>query len=73
MPWRITIAAFTSATFPDDTAGSPKRWTTGLASPQSPRRSRLDGRLHLEFPFAGSRMLRGLLAAEGWKIGRRYS
>jgi hypothetical protein len=25
---------------------------------------RLDG-LHLEFPFAGSRMLRGLLAAEG--------
>ena len=32
---------------------------------------RLD-RLHLEFPFAGSRMLRGLLAAEGWKIGRRH-
>src|SRR6202008_2722958 len=31
---------------------------------------RLD-RLHLEFPFAGSRMLRGLLAAEGCKIGRR--
>src|SRR5260370_35190760 len=31
---------------------------------------RLD-RLHLEFPFAGSRMLRGLLAAAGWKIGRR--
>src|SRR5213082_2411377 len=30
---------------------------------------RLD-RLHLEFPFAGSRMLRGLLAAEGCKIGR---
>ena len=30
---------------------------------------RLD-RLHLEFPFAGSRMLRGLLAAEGSKIGR---
>ena len=29
---------------------------------------RLD-RLHLEFPFAGSRMLRGLLAAEGCKIG----
>jgi hypothetical protein len=28
---------------------------------------RLD-RLHLEFPFAGSRMLRGLLAAEGWKM-----
>jgi hypothetical protein len=27
---------------------------------------RLD-RLHLEFPFAGSRMLRGLLAAEGCK------
>ena len=31
---------------------------------------RLD-RLHLEFPFAGSRMLRELLAAEGCKIGRR--
>src|SRR5260221_9214933 len=32
---------------------------------------RLD-RLHLEFPFAGSRMLRGLLAAEGSKIGRPH-
>ena len=32
---------------------------------------RLD-RLHLEFPFAGSRMLRGLLAAEGCQIGRRH-
>ena len=32
---------------------------------------RLD-RLHLEFPFAGSRMLRGLLVAEGRKIGRRH-
>src|SRR5436309_3276089 len=32
---------------------------------------RLD-RLHLEFPFAGSRMLRGLLAAQGSKIGRRH-
>jgi putative transposase len=32
---------------------------------------RLD-RLHLEFPFAGSRMLRGLLAAEGHKLGRRH-
>jgi putative transposase len=28
--------------------------------------------LHLEFPFAGSRMLRGLLAAEGYKLGRRH-
>jgi putative transposase len=28
--------------------------------------------LHLEFPFAGSRMLRGLLAAEGCKLGRRH-
>jgi putative transposase len=33
--------------------------------------SRLD-RLHLELPFAGSRMLRGLLGAEGCKIGRRH-
>src|ERR1700734_4009255 len=32
---------------------------------------RLD-RLHLESPFAGSRMLRGLLVAEGGKIGRRH-
>ena len=32
---------------------------------------RLD-RPHLEYPFAGSRMLRGLLAAEGCKIGRRH-
>jgi putative transposase len=32
---------------------------------------RLD-RLHLEFPFAGSRMLRGLLAFQGYKIGRRH-
>jgi putative transposase len=31
---------------------------------------RLD-RLHLELPFAGSRMLRGLLAADGCKIYRR--
>ena len=29
-------------------------------------------RLHLEFPFAGSRMLRGLLALQGVKIGRRH-
>ena len=28
--------------------------------------------LHLEFPFAGSRMLRGLLAADGCKVGRRH-
>ena len=32
---------------------------------------RLD-ELHLEFHFAGSRMLRGLLAAEGSKVGRRH-
>jgi putative transposase len=32
---------------------------------------RLD-QLHLEFPFAGSRMLRGLLAAEGCKIACRH-
>jgi putative transposase len=32
---------------------------------------RLD-RLHLELPFAGARMLRGMLAAEGCKIGRRH-
>jgi putative transposase len=32
---------------------------------------RLD-RLHMEYPFAGSRMLQGLLVAEGSKIGRRH-
>jgi putative transposase len=32
---------------------------------------RLD-RLHRELPLAASRMLRGLLVAEGWKIGRRH-
>src|SRR5258705_2730142 len=29
-------------------------------------------RLHLEFPFAGARMLRRLLAANGSKAGRRH-
>jgi len=28
-------------------------------------------RLHLEYPFAGSRMLRGLLGLQGCKVGRR--
>ena len=28
--------------------------------------------LHLQFPFAGSRMLRDLLAAEGSTVGRRH-
>lgn len=28
--------------------------------------------LHLEYPFAGSRMLRGLLTVEGFKIGRQH-
>src|ERR1700728_2756996 len=32
---------------------------------------RLD-RLHLEFPFAGSRMVQGLLGDEGSTIGRRH-
>jgi putative transposase len=32
---------------------------------------RLD-RLHLEYPFAGARMLQGLLSADGCKIGRRH-
>ena len=29
--------------------------------------------LHTELPFAGSRMLRDLLAAEGSQIGRRHA
>ena len=28
--------------------------------------------LHIEFPFAGSRMLRSLLASQGIKVGRRH-
>jgi putative transposase len=28
--------------------------------------------LHLEFPFAGSRMLQGFLVREGYRIGRRH-
>lgn len=46
-----------------------------LPRPMSPAdlaiMQRLD-RLHLEFPFAGSRMLRDLLAAERCKIGHRH-
>jgi hypothetical protein len=33
--------------------------------------NRID-RLHAEFPFAGARMLRGLLAADGRRVGRRH-
>ena len=29
-------------------------------------------RLHLEYPFAGSRMLRDLLRQDGYKVGRRH-
>jgi putative transposase len=29
-------------------------------------------KLHMEFPFAGSRMLQGLLVQEGFKVGRRH-
>src|SRR6201998_1236891 len=46
-----------------------------LPRPVSPADLALIGRideLHLEFPFAGSRMLQGLLAAEGSKVGRRH-
>src|SRR5919107_5159866 len=35
------------------------------------RMRRID-ELHLDFPFAGSRMLRDLLAAEGFQVGRRH-
>ena len=49
------------------------RWTCRARCPEADLAimRRLD-RLHLEFPFAGSRMLRGLLAAEGCKTGRRH-
>jgi putative transposase len=42
------------------------------ASPSDLELMRRLDRLHLELPFAGARMLRGLLAAEGYKIGRRH-
>jgi putative transposase len=29
-------------------------------------------KLHVEFPFAGSRMLQGLLDEEGFKVGRLH-
>jgi putative transposase len=29
-------------------------------------------KLHMEFPFAGSRMLQGLLVQEGFKVGRPH-
>ncbi len=29
-------------------------------------------RLHLEFPFAGARMLRDLLNQDGFKVGRKH-
>ena len=29
-------------------------------------------KLHMELPFAGSRMLRGLLVQEGFKVGRQH-
>ena len=29
-------------------------------------------KLHMELPFAGSRMLQGLLVQEGFKVGRRH-
>ena len=29
-------------------------------------------KLHMELPFAGSQMLRGLLAQEGFKVGRLH-
>lgn len=41
-------------------------------SPEDLALMRRIDKLHLEFPFAGSRMLRRLLTAEGSKIGRRH-
>src|SRR4029453_13025686 len=41
------------------------------SSPDLALMRRMDA-LHLEFPFAGSRMLRDLLTAEGFQVGRRH-
>jgi putative transposase len=51
--------------------GSVYYWPRPVPETELAIMRRLD-RLHLEYPFAGSRMLRGLLAAEGCKIGRRH-
>ena len=46
------------------------------ATPGVGRRSEADAtlieNLHMEFPFAGSRMLQGLLVQEGFKVGRLH-
>jgi len=41
-------------------------------SPRDLELMRAIDRLHLEAPFAGSRMMRKLLRAEGFKVGRRH-
>src|SRR5229473_568855 len=52
------------------------RFTNAIRRARKPAHKKLQREgllsMHLEFPFAGSRMLRGLLAAEGCKIGRRH-
>ena len=47
-------------------------YTAKLPTPADLELMRIIDRLHLDFPFAGARMLRGLLRREGYKVGRRH-
>jgi len=47
-------------------------YTPVAASAEDLRQMRRIDELHLEFPFAGSRMLRDLLAQEGFSVGRKH-
>jgi putative transposase len=47
-------------------------YTVKLPTPADLELMRIIDRLHLDFPFAGARMLRGLLRREGYKVGRRH-
>jgi putative transposase len=47
-------------------------YTPREASPEDLALMRRIDRLHLEYPFAGSRMLRDLLRPEGYTVGRRH-
>ncbi len=47
-------------------------WSRPSVSPADLAVMRRIDELHLEFPFAGSRMLRDLLNREGIEIGRRH-
>jgi putative transposase len=55
-----------------DISRSSVYYTAKLPTPADLELMRQIDRLHLDFPFAGSRMLRGLLRRQGYKVGRRH-